>query len=80
MEHEFLAAFAICPEILGGIEAGGEAVVGGGNDAVVVVEGGGADLAVRILGAEAGDVGERHGVLGNAEAVFGHAETSNFKL
>lgn len=80
VEHEFLAAFAVCPEIGGCVEAGCEAVIGGGDDAVVMVKGSGTDFPVGILGAEAGDVGERHGVLGYAEAAFGHAGSSKFRL
>lgn len=80
VEHEFLATFAISPEIGGCVEAWGEAVVGGGDDTVVVIKGCGADFAVGIFRAEAGDVGERHGVLGDAEAAFGHAEPSNFRF
>ena len=72
MQHEFLPGLAILPEIRRGVEAWCEAVVGGGDDAVVVVEGGGADFSVWSFGAEAGDMGERHGVLGDAEAVVGH--------
>ncbi len=70
MQHEFLPALAVGPKTLGSIETRGEAVVGGGDHAVVVVKSCRTDLAVRVLGAEAGDMGKSHGVLRNAEAVF----------
>lgn len=49
MEHEFLASFAICPEVGGGVITGCKAVVGGGDHAVVVVKCGGADFAVGVF-------------------------------
>jgi hypothetical protein len=80
VEHEFLTALAIGPEILGSIEAGGEAVVGGGDHAVVVVKCRRTHFSIRILGTEAGDMGKSHGVLGNAETVLGHGGRLNFKF
>lgn len=75
VQHEFLPAFTVDPKILRGIETGGQAVVGGGDDAVVVVKSRCADLAVRILGTEAGNMGKSHGVLRDAEAFFGHGRS-----
>ena len=70
MQHEFLPTLAIDPKICGCVEAWGKSVVGCGDDAVIVVQGRGTNFAVRILGTEAGDMGQRHGVLRNAETVF----------
>lgn len=67
MEHVFATLIAIEPELVVGVETWREAVVGGADDAVVVVEGDGADFAERILGAQAGDVGEGHGVFRNGQ-------------
>ena len=78
MEHEFLPCLPIRPEFRGGIVAGGEAVVGGADHAVVEVEGGGSNFSVGILGAEAGDMGEGHGVFRDADAGFGHGRNSKF--
>lgn len=70
VEHEFLPTLAIGPKILRSIEAGGEAVVGGGDYTVVVVKCRRTHLAIRILGTKAGHMRKRHGVLGNAETIF----------
>jgi len=70
MQHEFLPTLAIDPKICWCVEAWGKSVVGCGDDAVIVVQGRSAYFAVRILGTEAGDMGQRHGVLRNAETVF----------
>lgn len=68
VEHVFAAFVAIEPELVVGVEAGGEAVVSGADDAVVVVEGDGADFAEGVLGAQAGDMGEGHGVFRNGQS------------
>ena len=52
MEHVFLAGVAIVPKSFGGIEAGGEAVVSGADDAVGVVDGDRADFSVGIFGTQ----------------------------
>jgi hypothetical protein len=35
-------------------------------------------FSIGILGTEAGDMGQSHGVLRNAETLFGHAESFGF--
>lgn len=67
MEHVFAALVAVEPELVISVEAGGEAVVGGANDAVVVVEGDCTDFAEWVLGSQTGDMGEGHGVFRDGE-------------
>ena len=71
MEHEFLAFGARCPKAFGRGKAGEESVVGRANDAVILIEGGGAYLAVGILGAQGGHVGQAHDILGNRKTAHG---------
>src|SRR5690606_8399660 len=68
VEHEFLPAFAVVPEPGRGVEARCQAVVCGANDAVVEVERGDSDFPVGVFRAEAGDVGQRHRVMGNGQS------------
>jgi hypothetical protein len=79
VEHEFLATIAIFPKSGRSIESRGEAVVGCSDHAVVVVESGGTHFPVGILGAKAGNIGERHGVAGYADAVLGHGSDSRLQ-
>lgn len=67
VEHVFAPLVAVEPELVVGIEAGGEAVVGGADDAIVVVKGDGPDFAEGVFGAQAGDMGEGHGVFGDGQ-------------
>lgn len=68
VDHETASGVAIRPEFRGSVVAWGEAIVSGADDAVVEVESDGADFAIGILGAKAGDMGESHGVLGDGQA------------
>ena len=70
MQHEFLASLAIDPKISRRIEAWGQTVVGGGDDAIIMIKSSSPDFSVGILRTEAGDMGKGHGVLGNAETLL----------
>ena len=74
MEHEFLSRLAVIPEALRRIVAGREAVVSGADHAVIVVESGGTDFSIGIFRAQARDMGEGHGVLGDGQTASGHGE------
>ena len=73
MQHEFLASIPVHPEICGSIEAGCKAVVSSSDHAIIVIKSGGPDFPIWIFRTERGNMGEGHGVLGDADTDSGHA-------